>query len=128
VSPDSKRALAGYSLAGAVAFAAAQAVLFLMAGQSARPTVDGSGWFLNSGTGIALMALAMAVASFIVSMAFPTSLWQGWAAFMGGGVAALVAAVFLLGPGTIFPIVIAVGAVVIAVAALAGASGGRLLR
>jgi hypothetical protein len=120
--------LSGYFLAGAVAFAAAQAALFLMAGQSARPTIDGGGWFLNSGTGIAVMAALVAVVSLIVSKAFTLPLWRGWTAFVGGGVLALVAAVFLFGPGSIFPIVIAAGAVVIAVAALAGAWGARLLQ
>jgi hypothetical protein len=117
-----------YYVAGAVAFAAAQAVLFLMAGQSARPTIDSSGWFLNSGTGIAVMAAVVAAASLIASKAFPPALWRGWTAFASGGVMALVAAVFLFGPGTIFPIVIAAGAVVIAVAALLGAWVARLLR
>jgi hypothetical protein len=115
-------------LAGAVAFAAAQAVLFLTAGQSARPTIDSGGWFLNSGTGIAAMAAVVAAASLIASKAFPLSLWRGWTAFASGGVLALAAAVFLFGPGTIFPIVIAAGAAVIAVAALLGAWVARLLR
>jgi hypothetical protein len=117
-----------YFLAGAVAFAAAQAVLFFMAEQSARPTIDGVGWFLNSGTGIAVMAAVVAVVSLIVSKAFPPPLWRGLTAFVGGGVLALAAAVFLFGPGSIFPIVIAAGAVEIAVAALAGAWGARLLQ
>jgi hypothetical protein len=119
---------ANYVLAGAVAFAAAQAILFLIAGQSARPTIDGGGWFLNSGAGIAVMAAVVAVVSLLASRAFPPSLWRGWLAFVGGGVLALVAAVFLLGPGTIFPIVIAAGAAVIAVAALVGAWAARLFR
>ncbi len=120
--------ISAYFLAGAVAFAAAQAVLFFMAGQSAHPTIDGSEWFLNSGTGIAVMAAVVAAASLIASKAFPLPLWRGWTAFVGGGVLALVAAVFLFGPGSIFPIVIAAGAVVIAVAALAGAWVARFLR
>jgi hypothetical protein len=115
-------------LAGAVAFAAAQAALFLVAGQSGRPTIDGSGWFLNSGTGVAVIAIVMAGASLIVSKAVPAPLLRGWAAFAAGAVGALVAAVFLLGPGTIFPIVIAAGAMVIAVGALAGTWVARLLR
>jgi hypothetical protein len=117
----------GYFLAGAVAFAAAQAILFLIAGEPAGPTIDGTGWFLNSGLGIAVMAATVTVVSLLVSKAFPPSLWRGWTAFVAGGVAALAAAVFLFGPGTIFPIVIAAGAAVIAVAALAGAGVARLL-
>jgi hypothetical protein len=108
-----------YFLAGAVAFAAAQAVLFLLAGQSARPSIDAPGWFLNSATGMAAMAAALAVASALAIAAISGPLWHGWAFFVAGGVLGLVAAVFLLGPGTIFPIVIAAGAAVIAVAAAA---------
>ena len=118
----------GYFLAGAVAVAAAQAFLFLMATESAGPTIAGSGWFLNSGTGIAVVAASVAAISLLVSRALHPALWRGWTAFVAGGVAALVAAVFLVGPGTIFPIVIAAGAVVIAVAALAGAGLAQLLR
>lgn len=117
-----------YFLAGAIAFATAQAVLFLMAGEAARSTIDGGGWFLNSGTGIAVMAAVVAVVSMLVSRAFAPALWRGWTTFVGGGILALMVAVFLVGPGTIFPIVIGAGAAVIAVAALAGAWGTRLLR
>jgi hypothetical protein len=48
LSPDRTR-VSGYFLAGAVAFAAAQALLFLLAEPPARYTIDGEGWFLNSG-------------------------------------------------------------------------------
>jgi hypothetical protein len=119
--------LSGYFLAGAVAFATAQAVLFLAAEPPARRAIDGEGWFLNSGTGIAVMTAVLVAASLVVSRALPGRLWQRWGLFVGGGVVALVGAVFLFGPGTIFPLVIVTGAVVIAVAALAGAWGARLL-
>jgi hypothetical protein len=112
-----------YFLAGAVAFASAQAVLFLVFDQSARPSVDASGWFLNSGTGIAAMATVLAITAFTVK----TAMWRSWALFVAGGVLALVAAVFLFGPGTIFPIVIAAGAGLIALAALAGALAARVV-
>jgi hypothetical protein len=114
-------------LAGAAAFAAAQAFLFLVAGSSAPHMIDGEGWFLNSGTGTAVMAAVLAAVSLIVSRALPAPLWQRWGLFVSGGVVALVAAVFLFGPGTIFPLVIVAGAAVIAVASLAGAWGARLL-
>jgi hypothetical protein len=125
LTPDTR--VSGYFLAGAVAFAAAQAVLFLVAEPPARQTIDGEGWFLNSSTGIAVMAAVLVAASLVVSRALPAPLWQRWALFVGGGIAALVGAVFLFGPGTIFPIVIVAGAVVIAVSALVGVWGARLL-
>lgn len=125
MSPDTR--VSGYFLAGAVAFAAAQAVLFLVAEPPARHAIDGEGWFLNSSTGIAVMAAVLVAASLVVSRALPAPLWQRWGSFVAGGIVALVGAVFLLGPGTIFPIVIVAGAVVIAVSALVGVWGARLL-
>ncbi len=73
------------------------------------------------------MAAVLVAASLVVSRALPAPLWQRWALFVGGGVVALVGAVFLFGPGTIFPIVIVAGAAVIAVSALVGVWGARLL-
>jgi hypothetical protein len=73
------------------------------------------------------MAAALSAASIIVSATLRLSLWRGWALFAGGGVVMLAGAVFLFGPGTIFPIVIAAGTVLIAVSALAGAVAGRWL-
>jgi hypothetical protein len=122
--PDTR--VSGHFLAGAVAFAAAQAVLFLVAEPPARDVIDGEGWFLNSGTGIAVMAVVLVAASLVMSRALPAPLWQRWALFAGGGIAALVGAVFLFGPGTLFPIVIVAGAAVIAVSALLGVWGARL--
>ena len=125
MSPDTRGS--AYFLAGAVAFAAAQAVLFLVAEPPARRAIDGAGWFLNSSTGITVMAAVLVAASLVISRALPAPLWQRWALFVGGGIVALVGAVFLFGPGTIFPIVIVAGAVVIAVSALVGVWGARLL-
>jgi hypothetical protein len=125
LSPDTR--VSGYFLAGAVAFAAAQAVLFLVAEPPARDAINGEGWFLNSSTGIAVMAAVLVAASLVVSRALPAPLWQRWGLFVGGGIAALVGAVFLVGPGTIFPIVIVAGAAVIAVSALVGVWAARLL-
>lgn len=127
MSPRSPRL--SHFLAGAVAFAAAQAVLFARAGSALRPTIDSGGWFLNSAAGIAAMAIVAAAASAAVARARPpATIWEGWAAFVAGAAVAFVATLFVLGPGTIFPIVIAAGVVVIATGALAGSAVGRLGR
>ena len=119
MSPDTR--VSGYFLAGAVAFAAAQAVLFLIAGQGTDATIDDAGWFLNSTAGIATMALVLAVAAAAAGRALPSrGVWHGWAALTAGASLALAVAVFVLGPGTIFPIVIAAGIAVIGAGALAG--------
>jgi len=114
-------------LAGAVAFAAAQAGLFVVAGEATRPTIDGNGWFLNSATGIAIVVGVAAVVRAAASRAWPAAtLWQGWAAFAGGAALVLIAVLFSLGPGTIFPIVIVAGVAVIGVGALAGSALARI--
>jgi len=113
-------------LAGAVAFATAQAVLFLVTGDTRRPTVDSPGWFLNSGQGILVMAFVAAAVCGATVRAWPAgTIWKGWLAFVAGAGVALVTSVFALGPGTLFPIVIAAGLVVVGVGALAGAAAGR---
>ena len=120
---------APHVLAGAVAFAAAQAFLFLAAGEATRPTIDGRGWFLNSGTGIILMAVVAATVCAAVLRARPASpILKGSIAFVVGAGVALTTTVFALGPGTIFPIVIAAGFFVVVVAAVAGSSVASLLR
>jgi hypothetical protein len=113
-------------LAGAVAFAAAQAVLFLVSGDTRRPTVDSPGWFLNSGRGVLVMAVVASVACGAAIRAWPAgTIWKGWVAFVGGAAIALVISVFALGPGTIFPIVIAAGLAVVGVGALIGSAAAR---
>lgn len=122
------KARLAYSLAGAVAFAAAQAVLFLIAGQPAGRSIDDAGWFLNSTSGIATMALVMAVGAVAAGRILPPrGIWQVWAAFTAGSAVALVVAVFAFGPGTIFPLVIAAGIAVAGVGGLAGLLAARLL-
>lgn len=119
---------APHVLAGAVAFAAAQAVLFLVAGEATRPTIDGNGWFLNSGAGIFAMAVVAAAVCPGALFARPASpIWRGWIAFVAGAGGALITAVFALGPGTIFPIVIAAGVAVVGVGALAGSAVAWLI-
>jgi hypothetical protein len=119
---------APHVLAGAVAFAAAQAGLFLVAGEGARPTIDGNGWFLNSLAGISVMAIVAAAVRTVALRTWPTSsVWKGWMAYVAGAAGALITVVFALGPGTIFPIVIAAGVVVVGVGALAGSAVARLI-
>ena len=114
-------------LAGAVAFAAAQAVLFLVAGEATQPTIDGDGWFLNSGAGILVMAVVAGAVCAAALRAWPVSpIWKGWSAFVAGAGGALISAVFAFGPGTIFPIVIAAGVAVLGGGALAGSGVARL--
>jgi hypothetical protein len=114
-------------LAGAASFAAAQGALFLLAGDDInRATIDSAGWFLNSGRGMVVMAIVAGAACGGALRVWPVpTIWKGWVAFVSGAGVALVSAVFALGPGTIFPIVIAAGLAVVGVGALAGAVAAR---
>ena len=119
---------APHLLSGAVAFAAAQAFLFLVADDVGPPTIDSQGWFLNSAAGIVVTAgVAGAVCAAALRIWPASPAWKGWIAFVAGAGVALVTTVFALGPGTIFPIVIAAGIAVVGIGALAGLAVARLI-
>jgi hypothetical protein len=114
---------------GSVAFAAAQLLLFLLAGQSAAPSIDNNAWFLNSGRGVLLTTIVLALAAAAMGLgSSPPGLWRAAVGFAGGAAAAMVVVLFALGPGTIFPIVIAIGTGIIAVAAVTGVVIARTVR
>jgi hypothetical protein len=111
-----KRFLA-LSLLGAVAAAGAQWFV---------PT----GWWLNTGQGVALTSLVLALLAVAIvvpaplstgSLRRPIALWAG--ANIG-----LAFVLFKAGPGNIFPIVLAFGAGISALAVGAGSLIGMLLR
>jgi hypothetical protein len=121
--------VAAHIVGGSVAFAAAQLLLFLLAGQNAAPAIDNSAWFLNSGRGVLITTIVLALAAAAMGLgSSPPGLWSATVAFSGGAAAAMVVVLFALGPGTIFPIVIAIGMVIIAVAAITGAVIARSVR
>jgi hypothetical protein len=111
---------------GALAFVAAHFVV-----RAAWPWLDSgrgeSPWFLNAGRGVAITAgllfLAAALRSGVAAADRRTAVQHGLD-FALGAVAAMAIVLFTIGPGTLFPIVIVIGAVVIAAAALAGALAG----
>lgn len=74
------------------------------------------------------MAVVAAAVCGAAIRAWPAgTIWKGWAAFVGGAAIALVISVFALGPGTIFPIVIAAGLFIVGVGALGGSAMAGLL-
>jgi hypothetical protein len=115
-------------LGGATLFAAVQAWLF----QSTPPIpeIEDSGWFLNSGAGVKAVAWAFAAAGALIGLS--RSDWIDWiveeALLIAGGIGGMVAILFSIGPGTIFPIVIAFGSMILAGATAAGAGLGFLAR
>jgi len=112
-------------LAGAMTFGVTQWWLFTTS--SGSGTSD-PGWFLNGRDAGLAMTTAIACVSAILS-AFRRAHWlAGAAAFTIGAVAALTFTLFSIGPGTIFPLVIVFGTIVVAGAALIGGGLGWLLR
>lgn len=109
----------GLALLGAVAAAATQPL---------TPT----GWWLNSGRGVAITGITLAVLAALVAARART--WpfrsQGAAAaaaLWAGANIGMALVLFGAGPGTIFPIVLAIGAGVSAAAVAAGSLIGALL-
>lgn len=73
------------------------------------------GWWLDAGPRVGVTMVAVAVSSLVVGA-------TGWkAAAFGVGVAGgMTAILFAIGPGNLFPIVIAIGTTMIALAVLTG--------
>jgi hypothetical protein len=87
-------------------------------------------WFLNSGRAVAFTAAcffaAGALAGAVLDRGTPVRLgvWIG----AGGLVAAVVVLFWRVGPGNLFPIAIAVGALVLFVSSVAGVSATRAVK
>ena len=118
-------ALAG--LAGAALFLPVDAVLVLtaapLAGIENRGVGQTTGWFLNSGRGVAAMAIAFALMGALIGFTRRASVREAMLAG-SGAVLAMIVMLFSIGPGTIFPIVIAFGTAMIAGATAAGTALG----
>lgn len=108
-------------LTGAVLYGAAQAWLF---DQTAPvPGIEHSGWFLNSSFGVRVIGRTFMAAGLAVGLFRRSGLAE--AALIGAGaVLAMAIVLFGIGPGTIFPIVLTFGTVVLAVATAVGAVAG----
>ena len=113
------------SLLGALAFCVVQIPLLL-----ATPPVAGitaPGWFLNSGRNVLLVGLTLAIGAALL-----TARKQGSdrdAVFYGiGAVGAMIVTLFAIGAGSIFPIVIVVGAGLVVFAVGAGGACGAAVR
>jgi hypothetical protein len=89
--------------------------------------IKDNGWFLNSGRGVLAVGLACAAVGALVGFSRRDSVRKA-TMVAGGAVLAMIGVLFRIGPGTIFPIVIAFGAVVIGGATAAGAGVGTAVR
>src|SRR5262245_21049308 len=108
------------ALVGAMTFLAAHVV------ESAAWTTWFRGqyapWFLNSGRAVGFTAGSFAIVGLIVGINTPARRDAVIAAgnFLAGAVAAMVIVLFAVGPGTLFPIAIVIGAAVLAVSSAVG--------
>ena len=85
-------------------------------------------WFLNSGRAVAFTAALLLVAGAVVSASdWRESIIRG-ANVAAGAVVVMIVVLSVIGPGNLFPIVIAIGAAIAAGSAGAGALAGWSLR
>lgn len=110
---------AAFSLAHAVTVVAWRAV-FAPAGDLHAP------WFLNSGRAVAFTAACLFAAAFGYTL-LAKSIRSRWlvavAHLVAGAVFAMAVVLAMIGPGTIFPLALAVGGLI---ASVSSASGGYL--
>ena len=91
-----------------------------------------TGWWLNSGQGVAITSLVLALLAVPIGAALSWPLqsrsvvWPG--ALWAGANIGLAIVLFRVGPGSIFPIVLVVGAGISAIAVGAGSLCGALPR
>jgi hypothetical protein len=111
---------------GVFVFCAVQVPL-LLATRAVPGGMNAPGWFLNSGRNVLLVAAILAAGAAILSVRRRASV-PDVVSYGIGAVAAMSVTLFAIGPGTIFPIVIAFGSCVVALAVLAGASCGAAVR
>jgi hypothetical protein len=112
-------------VAGALAFGATQSWLLAASSGSGTPN---PGWFLNGREAGLAMITTIALVSALLTAIRQANWLADAAAFTAGAVGAMTIVLFGIGPGTIFPIVIVFGTVVLAAATFVGAGLGWLLR
>lgn len=81
------------------------------------------GWWLNEGQRVAITLAVAATGALVAAPTLPAAAGFGFG--MAAGMAGIL---FAIGPGTIFPIVIAIGTFMIAAAVLAGFAAGWVMR
>jgi hypothetical protein len=85
-------------------------------------------WFLNSGRAVAFTAALLAVATAVVSTSDRRESIIRGANVAAGAVAAMIVVLSVIGPGNLFPIVVAIGAAILVASGGAGVLAGWGLR
>ena len=85
------------------------------------------GWWLNSGTGVLRTVLALVALGVFAALWRSGRPWVRACALWAGAISGTTVVLFWIGPGTIWPIVLVVGAGITAAAVFGGAFLGSLL-
>lgn len=114
------------AVSGAAAFCIGQLPILLASRVDDAP-VDDPGWFLNSGRNAGIIAFA--VAAFAAALFLHKNISpRHFVTYVAGATLAMAVVLAAVGPGTIFPIVILAGAIVIGAASALGAGLGYAAR
>lgn len=116
---------------GAVVFVGAHLVLLATWRRWFDPGGAYPVWFLNSGRAVAVTTAWLLIAALLGALAVPPApdaVGRRMLSVAIGAVAAMAVVLFVTGPGTIFPIVLAIGAVLVAAPVAAGTYIGALAR
>jgi len=108
---------------GAVVFVAAHLVLMAGWREWFRPGGDFPPWFLNSGRAVVLTAVLLFIAGAFVGLTTRGGRRESLLAtgnLSAGAIVAMCVVLAVTGPGTLFPIALAIGAGVIVVSCVAG--------
>ena len=109
---------------GAAVFVAAHVVLTAGWREWFQPGGEFPPWFLNSGRAVAFTAGLLFIAGVLVGLGnrkAPRDAMVAGASLAAGAIVAMCAVLAVTGPGTLFPIALAIGAGVIVVSCVAGA-------
>ena len=115
---------------GAAVFVAAHIVIVFGWRDWFHPGGDYPPWFLNAGRAVAFTAGALFVTGLFVGVANRGAARPSIAAggsLAAGTVAAMCVVLVLTGPGTLFPIALAIGSLVAIISCVAGALAGSML-
>jgi len=88
---------------------------------------DNPGWFLNSGRNVAILGLTLTSGAAVLALSASDVVLRA-AMFAVGAIIAMATTLFFIGPGNIFPIVIVIGGVIVALAVSCGAAVGSIVR
>lgn len=83
------------------------------------------GWWLDSGTRVAIVVATLFVSAAALARATSASRWGAAASLWAGAMVTMTTVLFWIGPGTIWPIVLVVAAMLTAAAIASGTFVGK---